>query len=164
MYALKLRKKFVPLMLEGYEPDGWLGLMMGQALYYSVSQDSDWGKIAHDITQKELAGSLLVAAPHKVPAVSSFSSGPSQLQREPVTSWSIARVGEWLEEIKLGGYKNSFKDRDINGKALTQLRLLRSQDPSLFFAFASGEGVRDGLNIDSIGDALTLAHELQQLN
>jgi hypothetical protein len=40
-YALQKKKPLVPLMLvEGYEADGWLGLMLGTSLWYALYGDA----------------------------------------------------------------------------------------------------------------------------
>ena len=39
-YAYKLDKKIVPLLLgDGYNPDGWLGILQGMDLYYALHSD-----------------------------------------------------------------------------------------------------------------------------
>ena len=39
-YTYKLRKTFVPLRLENkYNPDGWLGIMIGTKLWFDFSVD-----------------------------------------------------------------------------------------------------------------------------
>eukprot|EP01080_Neovahlkampfia_damariscottae_P005247 gene5247-8858_t len=39
-----------------------------------------------------------------------------------VESWSLERVGVWLDEIGLGTYKKSFFEHEVNGEALLELK------------------------------------------
>ena len=40
-YTYKLRKPFIPLRLEPeYNPDGWLGMLIGTRLYFDFSEES----------------------------------------------------------------------------------------------------------------------------
>jgi len=42
-YTNKLRKPIVPVVAEpGYQPDGWLGLILGDKLYYDFRQEERW--------------------------------------------------------------------------------------------------------------------------
>ena len=44
-YAYKLERKIIPLQLEeGYQPDGWLGLVQGMDLYYAFYSDKEFDK------------------------------------------------------------------------------------------------------------------------
>ena len=40
-YAYRLRKNVIPLLVEdGYQPDGWLGVLQGTRLYYNFYSDA----------------------------------------------------------------------------------------------------------------------------
>ena len=40
-YALQKKKPIVPMMMiEGYEADGWLGLMLGTSMWYALYSDA----------------------------------------------------------------------------------------------------------------------------
>jgi len=42
-YSNKLRKPIVPIMAEpGYRPDGWLGLLLGDKLYFNFREEEMW--------------------------------------------------------------------------------------------------------------------------
>ncbi len=41
-YAYKLKRPIIPLLMEeGYDPDGWLGIILGTKLYYKFCCDNE---------------------------------------------------------------------------------------------------------------------------
>ena len=41
-YAYKLKRPIIPLLMEeGYDPDGWLGIILGTKLYYKFTCDQE---------------------------------------------------------------------------------------------------------------------------
>ena len=58
-YAYKLGKQIIPLMMEeNYEPDGWLGLILGTKLYMHFEKDTQEGiqQLLKEITNVTAAG------------------------------------------------------------------------------------------------------------
>ena len=58
-YAYKLGKQIIPLMMEeNYEPDGWLGLILGTKLYMHFEKDHQEGiqQLLKEITNVTAAG------------------------------------------------------------------------------------------------------------
>ena len=58
-YAYKLGKQIIPLMMEeNYEPDGWLGIILGTKLYMHFEKDPQEGiqELLKEITNVTPAG------------------------------------------------------------------------------------------------------------
>ncbi len=69
-YTYKLRKRFIPLRLEyKYEPDGWLGIMVGTKLWFDFSVEDRF-----DASVQGLLREMQSAASHQGASVASFSS------------------------------------------------------------------------------------------
>ena len=46
---------------------------------------------------------------------------PSSIAEKHFSAWSVKEVGDWLEFLNLGQYKNTFLENDIKGYHLSDL-------------------------------------------
>lgn len=84
-YSNKLRKPIVPIMAEpGYRPDGWLGLIIGDKLYFNFRDEGIW-EDSIELLDKEIEkyrnGSPSAAAPASN-QVAPAPAGGSPLKRQ----------------------------------------------------------------------------------
>jgi len=84
-YSNKLRKPIVPIMAEpGYRPDGWLGLIIGDKLYFNFRDEEIW-EDSIELLDKEIEkyrnGSPSAAAPASN-QVAPAPAGGSPLKRQ----------------------------------------------------------------------------------
>ncbi|XP_072051357.1 uncharacterized protein [Amphiura filiformis] len=110
-YAYKLKRSVIPLLIEdGYQPDGWLGLLQGTKLYYNFHSD--------ELIQTELPR-LLTAIKECIILVKDETEGPSVPPKQPsgvrshggtvppptskslASNWAESDVQEWLKKNKL---------------------------------------------------------------
>lgn len=76
-----------------------------------------------------------------------YSLSEEGLPSEPVTDWSVDKVCDWLTEIGLEAYCQTFRDNEIVGEHLVDL---------------SRDDIKD-LGINKIGHIKTLLQKLQEL-
>jgi len=118
-YSTKLGKPFIPVRVqEKYAPDGWLGLILGNAFYYDISVPNRFNdnlpKLVHEIRKR--SGTSLhgpEAALTAVKALAEFSSHrPEKTERTEkqmgTASWSAERVLEWLQQEGLVHLQDSY--------------------------------------------------------
>jgi len=119
-YTNKLRKTFVPLILEpNYTPDGWLGLMLGEKLYYPFKEDNF--DTTFSCVIKALGNKGRVSAGDaKTDVVETPSHVPAKAVagEKVIIKWSVDNVLSWLEKEELSQYKSKFQIQKINGRAL----------------------------------------------
>eukprot|EP00457_Paulinella_chromatophora_P002851 gb/GEZN01002856.1/.p1 GENE.gb/GEZN01002856.1/~~gb/GEZN01002856.1/.p1 ORF type:complete len:641 (-),score=123.07 gb/GEZN01002856.1/:240-2162(-) len=154
-YSLQRKTPFIPLMLQkNYQPDGWLGLMMGTRLWYPfldpkrtpITQGLDqlWPELQRYTTAT--SSSAVATAPYTT------SAGPA------FTTWTSAQVGEWLVAVELGQYVKEAASVSLTGQGLQELRTLQAEH-----GFHLLQLLKTELHVTFFGDALRLAHELRQL-
>ncbi|XP_072049173.1 uncharacterized protein [Amphiura filiformis] len=154
-YAAKKKKPMIPLIVEpGYEPDGWLDILVEANLYYKFTSDEEirmnMTSLKNDIGTrgKSLGKSSLdeVDAPIKPKQVEVLGAAVS-LQTSVFTSastWSSERVQEWFEEVGLPQLKatlNFFK-----GKDLEELYKESCDTPEDFKATCEESGLKTNLD------------------
>jgi hypothetical protein len=88
-YALQKKKPLIPLMLtQGYEPDGWLGLLLGTSMWYGFYGETLSSGSAFDVRMdalcREIGGRGCADAPVAVPSehVAGTATPPSGSQPE----------------------------------------------------------------------------------
>ncbi|XP_072022141.1 uncharacterized protein [Amphiura filiformis] len=119
-YAYKKQKHVIPLLMEdNYKAEGWLDILIGTKLYYTVSSES---KIRKNITEIKKAiggrGKSTDDVDGPVSAQNAETTGaaaPSATESS-VSSWSTERVQVWFEEVKLPQLKSSldfFEGKDV---------------------------------------------------
>ncbi|KAL3892370.1 hypothetical protein ACJMK2_004581 [Sinanodonta woodiana] len=170
-YAFQLRKKIIPLKMErGYQPDGWLGFLIGAKLFYEFS-----GKYAFEAKIKELIREISStygnedAEPKIVPVKSqreetmdTVDSAPVAVTMKPVYSappppvavvrkWTPSDVNRWIEKHNLP--KKNFEK--LTGRELALLVTMRLEAPEFFYNY-----LQKNLGISSL---LTMAMFIEGL-
>ncbi|XP_072051356.1 uncharacterized protein [Amphiura filiformis] len=108
-YAYKLKKTVIPLLIEdGYQPDGWLGLLQGTKLYYNFYSDELMKTelprlltaIKECITSDETEGSPV--PPQQPTGVRSHGgTAPPPTPKSSASNWTESDVQEWLKKNKM---------------------------------------------------------------
>ncbi|XP_072026208.1 uncharacterized protein [Amphiura filiformis] len=136
-YAYKQRKKLIPLMMEeGYEPDGWLGLLQGMDLYYrfhSESQfDSSTVELLKAIGEYTSCGDDLLDGPIRPTQreVEGKANADPKTKEKPARDWSKEDVQVWLRDNDLSELCETFSK--FNGKHLRKLRTKCAKDEEKF--------------------------------
>ncbi|XP_072020914.1 uncharacterized protein [Amphiura filiformis] len=149
-YATKKKKPVIPLLLEkDYEPDGWLGILLGTKLYYRFCTEEDMvsnmvglikeigdnGRKNADPPTDEIDGPITPeAAPIVTASPSSTGAGMNQnSSKESVTTaieWSTEQVQSWLHDIGLTDLCSSLDFCD--GNHLKEMYEQYRQSPDVF--------------------------------
>jgi len=158
-YTNKLRKEFIPLMLESdYQPDGWLGILLGAKLYYQFDEKNFEATFASLVKVLGTKGKL---NPLKSSNKEESSVGPLALvsKENPISKWTVEDVTQWLEKNHLLQYKEKFVKEEITGVALLQLSSSLSKEnfPTVLAVLEKLFGVV------SYGNVLTLISALNKL-
>uniref|UniRef100_A0A1I8IB28 TIR domain-containing protein n=1 Tax=Macrostomum lignano TaxID=282301 RepID=A0A1I8IB28_9PLAT len=161
-YAYKLQKPIVPLVMEPkYQPDGWLGLLMGSKMFYDFS-DEDLFEESFANLLKELGGrgkaqladssGLGDSVRSLQPLQHSMRVSHAEASREgtpcgsearqyakhrsqhtaSILAWTPADVTGWLAENQLAEYEPHFAD--VSGELLFELHHMQSHAPEAFYA------------------------------
>ncbi|XP_072050587.1 uncharacterized protein [Amphiura filiformis] len=124
-YAYKKKKKVIPLLVqEGYDPDGWLGAILGTKLYYKFFTE-DLMETEMSALLKALTESAQDAKAHDhddepdgpiiatqetnfhAAAPSPNSTSPvSPSSKSPVSNWTAKDVQDWLKRENLGNQQS----------------------------------------------------------
>ncbi|CAG2233919.1 unnamed protein product [Mytilus edulis] len=170
-YAFQLKKKIIPLKMEGgYKPDGWLGFIIGAKLFYDFS-----GKYAFENKMKELikdvqtslqkmtgTATILPNTDIKVQAlennhVVSFSSTPSAkstkmtVEIDKIKKWTPQRIAGWLDKNSL---PRNLLGR-LTGIEIAFLCVLVNESPDMYYKVIGEQlGVKDILTMAKLRFAL----------
>jgi len=133
-YAFKLRRNVIPLIMEkGYDPDGWLGFIIGSKLWVDASDPEKIGGVV-EFVQKEI--DLYLGhdpTPRPAPALTSTSSPTSSEEEAKYLKWRVEEVSTWLRENGLGDYVSSFAEQRVDGVTLAWLKKKFKQDEKNFY-------------------------------
>ncbi|XP_072048355.1 uncharacterized protein [Amphiura filiformis] len=116
-YAAKKKKAMIPLIVEpGYEPDGWLDILIEANLYYNVSSDKELranlAGVKKDIGSRGKSSTDVVDGPIKPKQAEVLGAAVST----SASTWSSNRVQKWFVEIGLPQLKTKlhfFKGSDL---------------------------------------------------
>eukprot|EP00301_Raphidiophrys_heterophryoidea_P021334 c5797_g1_i2.p1 GENE.c5797_g1_i2~~c5797_g1_i2.p1 ORF type:complete len:640 (+),score=209.27 c5797_g1_i2:85-1920(+) len=130
-YAFSKRKRIVPIMVEtNYNPDGWLGALVGSKLWIDFSNPQNM-QSACDRLVRELCnamqasggataapsmGSSVVAAPS--PALYTHTPPPNAQKIAALASMSSADITKWLGECGLEDCSRSLAALNVDGRVL----------------------------------------------
>ncbi|ELU04075.1 hypothetical protein CAPTEDRAFT_225602 [Capitella teleta] len=118
-YIYRLRKDIVPLLLQtGYDPDGWLGMMVGTKLYFDFSsRDRIGGSIQRLVKELGNRGRLGVPQPDVVDA--GRTSSPSVSCRLPAVA-PASTVPSTISKLNssFGGSTSSFLQESCSATSL----------------------------------------------
>ena len=97
-YAYQRHKAIIPMMMEtDYQPDGWLGIIMGTKLWMDFRQDIQSGisQLKKELTQ-HVAGHEVVQAV----MVEEGQDDPIQVDHK-LSTWTSDDVARWFEGMGL---------------------------------------------------------------
>lgn len=170
-YAFQLKKKIIPLKMEGgYKADGWLGFIIGAKLFYDFS-----GKYSFENKIKELIKDLqtslqeITGTEYILPNtdikvqplvnnhVASFSSAPSAKSKkravdiDKVKTWTPQHIGSWLDKNSL---PRNLLGR-LTGIEIAFLCVLVNESPDMYYKVIGEQlGVKDILTMAKLRFAL----------
>jgi len=159
-YTNKLRKHFIPLMLESnYQPDGWLGILLGEKLYYPFDEtnfEATFNKLVKVIGNK---GKLRPEKPITKEVLSVATPLVAVSKESSIRKWTVDDVAQWLEKSDLSQYKKKFVKEKMTGVALLELASSLSKE-----SFPTVLAVLEKLfGVVPCGDLLTLISALKNL-
>ncbi|CAK8677564.1 unnamed protein product [Clavelina lepadiformis] len=159
-YAYKLKKPIIPLLLEsGYNPDGWLGALLGTKLYVDLSNEYDClGKFPDVIkmiqTQISKEQSL-----YKIPvsltvinAPKTKTSDDQSQNAKPLKSWKSYDVKIWAEKNKMADIEILVSGFD--GVGLLQLYQLLKRCPEIYYTALRNDYRLEWLQVFHLTEAL----------
>ncbi|XP_072044548.1 uncharacterized protein [Amphiura filiformis] len=173
-YAYKLKKPLVPLLVEdNYNPDGWLGALVGMELYYkfhqqdqitselpgliNAVQDKCSQELKEGLGLRPSGVSVVSRAEQKLPKAESSNVIPVSLSSlaatgNTVSAWSTERVAEWLDNNDLSDLKMKFQR--LRGKHLHQLYKRYQRSPDVFDSTLKNDLQMDFITIVMLTTAL----------
>ncbi|XP_075253426.1 uncharacterized protein LOC142345315 isoform X2 [Convolutriloba macropyga] len=165
-YAFKLNKHIIYVKTQtDYSPNGWLGVMMGNVMYYTVTDKTSLEK-----KLSEIAHRIDKLNNQTVQESNDFDSKPRSLTDSiPVCSsgtdksnfqhWNCDYVRKWLWSIKLEDrFETKENLRRIDGRVLAELQLWQTTAPDIFWKVCENSlGLKDSLDI------LVFSHALREL-
>lgn len=93
-YVLKTKKHFIPILMEhSYQPDGWLGIMIGARLYFDFSGKYDFESKANELLRQ------LGKEPDKLKENDSISKNSSS--ENSLNNWKKEDIKKWVDSNKL---------------------------------------------------------------
>jgi hypothetical protein len=129
-YALQKKKALVPLMLvEGYEADGWLGMLLGTSMWYAfhgatLSSESAFesrvGSLCRELGARGRADATVVAAAPTAPT-NDAPRGHSMTGTEHAGSDATAEAAAEPEQESSGASVSALRE-ELRGLRLKELR------------------------------------------
>ncbi|XP_070538016.1 uncharacterized protein [Ptychodera flava] len=136
-YTYRLRKSFIPLKIQpNYNPEGWLGILLGTKLYFDFSSrsrlDQEMPKLIRELGDR--GHKFVPTQPEKSDSVTVSGSAPAggTLPIAGTAQWTNSDVNSWLDGIGLGHMKRKFTE--YNGEMLVGLKLVASESPDFFYS------------------------------
>ncbi|XP_070538017.1 uncharacterized protein [Ptychodera flava] len=166
-YTYRLQKPFVPLKIQqNYQPDGWLGILLGTKLYFDFSSpsklDQEMPKLVKELGKRGLASSppplIKRQSVIKGVTVTAVGSAPPEVL-VPVNGtagWTNSDVNKWLNGIELGHLVKKFTE--YNGEMLVGLKLVASESPDFFYS-----SLKSDLGFQKLVDIIRFRSALEKL-
>ncbi|XP_072031673.1 uncharacterized protein [Amphiura filiformis] len=142
-YAYKKRRAMIPLMMDdGYDPDGWLGALIGVKLYFTMfSEDMVHKQLANVLQELGTRGKGNTSAeandsadgaivPANAPVSATAAPSSSQTTSHLYDNWSTDQFQTWLKEIGLEGLTQQLEYCD--GKHMVQMYRQYQSCPEYF--------------------------------
>ncbi|XP_074653238.1 uncharacterized protein LOC141907481 [Tubulanus polymorphus] len=133
-YTYRLRKDVIPLRLQtNYDPDGWLGMIVGTRLYFDIS-DSDLFESAMRGLIKELGDrgkNHLQSEEIQADRQWSVERKIADVPDGGVLSWQQSDVQFWLEQNNMKQHCDKFVD--YNGELLLEMKRMHRDCPSFLY-------------------------------
>ncbi|KAL6761002.1 armadillo-type protein [Haematococcus lacustris] len=169
-YAFQQRKKIIPVLLErDYKPSGWLGALMGTRLYFPMHDPrtiprrvpalmkelGEAGRLPSNSSRSAGAGG---GPSSNGSSASSMTNSPGvKLTLDRPESWSHVEVEEWLRRVRCADYVGVFREKDMDGLALSGLHRMSSDHRFTHNTLVTEFGIH------SLGQRLRLLEELHHL-
>ncbi|XP_071479703.1 uncharacterized protein [Diadema antillarum] len=167
-YAFTRRKHIIPIMMEEhYQPDGWLGIILGAKFYMDFSgrlnKDDEMQKLIKEVNihcpmaKKSSDRSDSLDAPGKPLGSITFSVEDASKSAAPsCLEWSAGQVQDWLAENELDILRGSMVD--YNGRLLYRLHKLKKEAPEFFYT-----SIKEDLGLLKLIDILRFTEALDSL-
>ncbi|KAJ8035980.1 hypothetical protein HOLleu_19825 [Holothuria leucospilota] len=160
-YAYQLQKWIIPLMMDMYyEPDGWLGLILGAKYYMDFSGVTPFEDSAQKLIKELDSSKSSFDAPDSVfdeesiePVITKSSEFTCN-SSIGIMNWTEEDVLTWLSDHQLEKYKAAFEE--CNGKLLQRLKALRQEAPEFFY-----KSLKEDLGINKLFDILRFTEALE---
>ncbi|XP_066297045.1 uncharacterized protein [Branchiostoma lanceolatum] len=128
-YATKRKTDIIPLKMEDkYEPDGWLGITVGEDLYFNFDD-----KESFDDVMLRLVKEIGERGKHGAP-------GHDVTKKRSLYGWTQEDIRAWAEENKLEGDLEKLEPEDLDF-----LRKMKKEAPAEFY-----KSIEDDLGLRSI--------------
>ncbi|KAK3610002.1 hypothetical protein CHS0354_032347 [Potamilus streckersoni] len=174
-YAFHKHKEIIPLKMQaGYNPDGWLGILLGPKLYYEFSEAFSFeakvkdllnaiDKLPNNPKYDPMGGSSvdgrsvhvketkMMTGVHTVPDALNIPIIPD------IVKWTKDEVNQWLRKSKLDPNKMK-KLQSLTGEQLVFLKKVSIKAPEFFFRCLESK-----LGLDSLEDIMNLSNALEKL-
>lgn len=134
-YAIRLRKPIVPLIMEqGYNPLGWLGMIMGDKMYYKFAPpgqekfEESFPSLMNDISRqiKDSKTTML--------AIEDKAKKPKKIEELTAKDWTIEEVQKWVGSLEISPWiAKSSMFAKIDGFHLKELSDMKKAAPESFF-------------------------------
>ncbi|XP_030828276.1 uncharacterized protein LOC100892829 isoform X3 [Strongylocentrotus purpuratus] len=165
-YAFQLRKRIIPVMMEEYyQPDGWLGIILGAKFYMDFSGrldiEEEMNKLLKEVQMHSAEAKIiykddtddgvLVGASISFP----LESAGISIKMESL-DWSASQVQDWLIENELEHLRPLMAE--YNGKLLNQLYKMRQEAPDFFYL-----SIKEDFGLKKLIDILRFTEALDSL-
>ncbi|KAL3859202.1 hypothetical protein ACJMK2_009431 [Sinanodonta woodiana] len=157
-YAFQQKKTIIPLKMQsGYNPDGWLGILIRSNIYYEFSGthnfEDTFEKLYNAIEQlPENPKNVGVSMGSPVTP----SGRPSRIPNT-VEQWTVEEVDQWLRKNKLDPTRLD-KLKSMTGEELLFLKTLSTKAPEFFFRFLDKK-----LGLSNLRDFMNFSRALERL-
>ncbi|KAL5005087.1 hypothetical protein ScPMuIL_018543 [Solemya velum] len=127
VYAQKLGKQIIPLKMQtGYEPKGWLGIIVADKLYYEFTTKYPFEQKMKELLKVIAAGKAVdYDEPEVSPAVTTVEP-----VRSLVSTWTSSQIDNWLNGNSLFGYTQL---KNLTGEHIEFLQELSRMAPEFYF-------------------------------
>lgn len=146
-YTFKLGKKFIPIKMEAnYNPDGWLGILIGAQLYFDFTKEGQWESIFQALcseidrlmSQAKLENSKgtpaiqeTFAITQQLPPVPTATSSRYPTSSLQCSTWTTGDVQKWLTDAGLADHSEQFAK--FRGRHIAELCHLLHHTPEIFY-------------------------------
>ncbi|KAK7469460.1 hypothetical protein BaRGS_00036526 [Batillaria attramentaria] len=161
-YAADNKKKIIPVKVQNYSPDGWLGLLIAGKLYYDFSDrkqfDSKFQELltairevieSKDSTDGQAVEQPIVAS-HATSITTQPPATPSAIDEQKIKAWTARDVQTLLTETGLSGPKFE----KFNGRLLIRLHSMYTKDADGFYDYVENKLDLDPFESASLSEAV----------
>nr|XP_006816976.1 PREDICTED: uncharacterized protein LOC100367825 [Saccoglossus kowalevskii] len=157
-YAYKRKKTIIPIRVQpNYTPDGWLGIIEANNLYYDFSAANAMATVMPDLIrelEKSIGGKRVkkTVERDKAQVVQIGTTGSTPLQTS-ADAWTNSDVSTWLMQNNLSHMKGRFSG--YTGEDVKGLKSVLIKAPEFFYSSASTDkGIKTLLDVVKLERAL----------